>query len=51
MKRKKLARVQNKRPERIKKRIPTEARERIHQGGAHQDKARYSRKEKHREQY
>ncbi len=46
-----MARVQNKRPERIKKRLPEEARERLHTGGEHQNRMRYSRKEKHRAQY
>lgn len=34
--------------DRLKPRIPEECRERIHQGGAHTDKKKYKRNQKHR---
>ena len=35
-------------PKRLKPRLPMEARDRLHKGGAHNNKVRYSRKEKHK---
>lgn len=43
-----MKKVSNARPMRVKKRLPKEARERIHTSSAHRDRTAYSRKEKHR---